>query len=227
MPAPLSQDSLENKRRQILDAARIVCERSGFDKCRMSEIAAEARVSKGTLYRFFENKEELLLATVMQTWEDLMPAFEALAKNKGGAQQRLQLWIDSTIAVFPETIDRMMMNFQALGAAGREPAGAEALMSTMKRSCDARQGAFETILRDGQVEGFVRQNIDIGLAAAVFVATTDGMFYRATFDRAYLEEPRLRSVFRSVLAIYLTDPDALFPPSDVESVGASVTPLHS
>src|SRR5262245_5946582 len=47
------------KRRQILDGARPVFLARGFDAASMGEIARAAGVSKGTLYVYFENKEEL------------------------------------------------------------------------------------------------------------------------------------------------------------------------
>ena len=35
----------------------------------MDQVAALAQVSKGTLYRYFESKEELLLATILDSYE--------------------------------------------------------------------------------------------------------------------------------------------------------------
>ncbi len=52
------------KRRQILDGARAVFLAQGFDAASMGEIARAAGVSKGTLYVYFKNKEELFEAIV-------------------------------------------------------------------------------------------------------------------------------------------------------------------
>src|SRR5690349_1273599 len=54
---PLDEDSA--KRRQILAGARKVFLMQGFDAASMGEIARAAGVSKGTLYVYFENKEQL------------------------------------------------------------------------------------------------------------------------------------------------------------------------
>ncbi|HLH92806.1 MAG TPA: TetR/AcrR family transcriptional regulator [Xanthobacteraceae bacterium] len=53
-----------SKRRQIIDGARAVFLAQGFDAASMGEIARAAGVSKGTLYVYFENKEELFEAIV-------------------------------------------------------------------------------------------------------------------------------------------------------------------
>ena len=50
------------KRRQILEGARAVFLAQGFDAASMGEIARAAGVSKGTLYVYFENKEQLFQA---------------------------------------------------------------------------------------------------------------------------------------------------------------------
>lgn len=50
------------KRKQILDGARRVFSQMGFDAASMNDITREAGVSKGTIYVYFENKEELFEA---------------------------------------------------------------------------------------------------------------------------------------------------------------------
>jgi len=52
------------KRRQIVHGAREIFLAKGFDAASMSDIARTAGVSKGTLYVYFENKEQLFQAIV-------------------------------------------------------------------------------------------------------------------------------------------------------------------
>ena len=54
------------KRRQIVEGARLVFLSRGFDAASMMDIAKAAGVSKGTLYVYFKNKEELFAAIVQQ-----------------------------------------------------------------------------------------------------------------------------------------------------------------
>lgn len=61
---PQGETDENAKRRQILDGARAVFLAQGFDAASMGEIAREAGVSKGTLYVYFKNKEELFEAIV-------------------------------------------------------------------------------------------------------------------------------------------------------------------
>jgi AcrR family transcriptional regulator len=60
--ATAAEDSA--KRRQIVQGAREIFLAKGFDAASMSDIARSAGVSKGTLYVYFENKEQLFQAIV-------------------------------------------------------------------------------------------------------------------------------------------------------------------
>jgi AcrR family transcriptional regulator len=52
------------KRRQIMEGARTAFLSAGFDGASMNDIARAAGVSKGTLYAYFDSKEELFKAII-------------------------------------------------------------------------------------------------------------------------------------------------------------------
>lgn len=61
-PASAEDDNL--KRRQIVEGARQMFLSRGFDAASMADIARAAGVSKGTLYVYFKDKDELFAAMV-------------------------------------------------------------------------------------------------------------------------------------------------------------------
>jgi len=60
---PLAHDQGRDRRAQILHAAMLCFARRGFHQTTMHDIAAEARISVGLIYRYFESKEAVI--TVM------------------------------------------------------------------------------------------------------------------------------------------------------------------
>src|SRR5260370_18474000 len=64
--AAIVADEDGTKRCQIVEGARRIFLAQGFDAASMGEIARAAGVSKGTLYVYFENKEQLFAAIVGQ-----------------------------------------------------------------------------------------------------------------------------------------------------------------
>lgn len=61
---PVNETEDSAKRRQIVEGARSVFLSNGFDAASMGEIAKVAGVSKGTLYVYFKDKDELFKAIV-------------------------------------------------------------------------------------------------------------------------------------------------------------------
>ncbi len=72
------QEGTEARRRQILAAAIEVFARKGFHSANVSDVAARAGVSQGTIYLYFKSKEELLETALLSFFEDFgeqaMPA---------------------------------------------------------------------------------------------------------------------------------------------------------
>ena len=61
MPLPLT-DPVADRRCQILDAALVCFAKRGFHQTSMHDISAEAGISVGLIYRYFENKEAVIAA---------------------------------------------------------------------------------------------------------------------------------------------------------------------
>lgn len=55
----------EKRRKQILDSALAVFGQKGFHASNVSDVAAHAGVSQGTIYWYFDSKEELFDAAIM------------------------------------------------------------------------------------------------------------------------------------------------------------------
>lgn len=86
---------------EIIAAALEVFTARGFAATRLDEIAARAGVSKGTLYLYFPNKEELFKAMVRQTVLPNVGAFEALVDaHRGSAADLLAELLARAAQVF-------------------------------------------------------------------------------------------------------------------------------
>jgi len=69
MPRTKQQVVSEFRRAEILDAARKVFARKGFEGGSVDEIAAAAGLAKGTIYLYFKSKEEVYRALLAQGME--------------------------------------------------------------------------------------------------------------------------------------------------------------
>ena len=142
--AALVPDHLDSaKRRQILDGARSVFLAQGFDAASMGEIARAAGVSKGTIYVYFENKEELFAALVRgQCALTAERLFELDADNHDVREVLRRLGLSFVEAmVEPSHVSTVRM---VIGAADRKPDIGQLFLSAGPRRGAARLAAWLT-----------------------------------------------------------------------------------
>jgi AcrR family transcriptional regulator len=67
----VSEEHLEQRRRQILDAARRCFIRQGVHATSMQDIMAESQLSAGAVYRYFKSKNDIIAAIVSSVIGDI------------------------------------------------------------------------------------------------------------------------------------------------------------
>jgi AcrR family transcriptional regulator len=82
---------LETRRQHILDAAITCFARKGFHQTTMEEIGQEAGLSPGVAYRYFENKEDIILATIQDSLDRAGHLFES---DEGDTLRVLEQMLD-------------------------------------------------------------------------------------------------------------------------------------
>ncbi|MET7767423.1 TetR/AcrR family transcriptional regulator [Nocardia sp. NPDC005366] len=67
----VSEEHLERRRQQILDAARLCFARKGFHDSSMQDVFAESGLSAGAVYRYFKSKDDIIAALATQTMTEI------------------------------------------------------------------------------------------------------------------------------------------------------------
>src|SRR5438132_6255243 len=81
----------DNKRRQIIATAANMFATQPFHKVRLDDVAAAAGVGKGTLYVYFQSKEDLYFTIIFEGVAMLLGRLKAqLAADHSGAMHRLR-----------------------------------------------------------------------------------------------------------------------------------------
>lgn len=110
----------ESSRGDIVAAARSEFAQHGFDRATMRSIAARADVDPATIYRFFDNKDELLAAALEFPVSD-----EMVEAALGGAEPlSASAFLETVLAIWqaPEVAERLVALIRV--AATHEQAGA-------------------------------------------------------------------------------------------------------
>ncbi|WNG47332.1 TetR/AcrR family transcriptional regulator [Archangium minus] len=91
-PQSLRVRMKEEARAAILDAAEQVLSEQGLHATRMDDIAAQVGVSVGTLYNYFEDRQQLLLALLEVRARDLLALLDAELEQSQGSPYRARLY---------------------------------------------------------------------------------------------------------------------------------------
>jgi AcrR family transcriptional regulator len=124
--------------RQILDAARVCFGRHGFHGASMARIAAEASISVGHIYRYFESKEAVVVAIAE---EDLAEAAAAMGALEGAPDELARQMLEGFQRSW--SAQRMALKLEILAEAARNPT-----VATAMREMDGRiRDHLECMLR--------------------------------------------------------------------------------
>ncbi len=97
--APRWRRRAADRPRQILDAALTVFVTKGFAAAKLDDVATAAGVSKGLLYRYFDNKAELFKDVVRQTLVATIRTVADQSRSSDSALAALDMFLAQMVAV--------------------------------------------------------------------------------------------------------------------------------
>lgn len=180
--ARVTQEHLDARRRQILESARRQFGLKGVDPgaATIDDVAADAGLSKGSIYSYFENKESLLAAVRAEAAkEDLSMAREALDESTTGRQALSGLfrrvW-DGMVR--PENRERNMLSYDYLL---HELRNDEISDEFVERPVNG----ITSLIEAAQREGSIGPDLDARILATTIWNTQQGTraYYLRTGDR--------------------------------------------
>jgi AcrR family transcriptional regulator len=87
---------------KILDAAARLFANQRFHKARMEDIAALADVGKGTIYRYFKDKEELYIALLERAATGIYARLSAETNESDSIRDRLEAVVRAIVGYFDD-----------------------------------------------------------------------------------------------------------------------------
>jgi len=78
------------RERDILDAATAIFSDQGYEFASMAEIAARAGIVEGTIYKYFDNKRDLLLHVMARWYEAMLANYSEHLSGVKGTRERLR-----------------------------------------------------------------------------------------------------------------------------------------
>ncbi|WP_436660030.1 TetR/AcrR family transcriptional regulator [Acinetobacter sp. P1(2025)] len=85
----LMQERMEQNRKSILSSARKLISEGGFKDAQIQTIAEQAGVSSGLVYRYFDNKSQVLIEVLSEAINTELLVIDAITESDLTAEQKL------------------------------------------------------------------------------------------------------------------------------------------
>jgi len=188
-------DVSEERKNQILNAAEQVFTKKGLDSARMEDIAGETGLSKGTLYLYFNSKEDLIIAILERIFGGLFTQLEAPKDTKLTAIEALWNFTDEAANDFKKMLRMMPVAYEFMGLAFRNTVVQKAL----KRYFNFYMDALVPIIQHGIDSGEFRP-VDPNEVALAAGAIFEGTILLWVYDRSRVDpEKHIRSSIKLLL----------------------------
>ena len=157
----------EARPQEILEAALRVFAEHGYRTTRLEDVGEAAGVTKGTIYHYFANKEELLLRAIEHYHEQAFGRLgEVLREATGPASTRISQLVRRWFGAV--TAERMAVRTLLLhGVAHEAP---DAYQRWLAGGPTAASRILADLVREGQAGGEFRRDADADVAARVLFA---------------------------------------------------------
>lgn len=189
------------KRDQILEGAKRAFMKYGFDATSMNHITREAGVSKGTIYVYFESKEDLFSALIETSKQKFTATLRDILMEKGDTRDVLRKY-GKAFAMYILTSDMPGAIRILLGVIDRMP---HLCRSFLKSGPENARSVLEEFLQN-QVDAGHLAIDNIQLAARQFVELATGTFFKERlFDHPGPEdiEKEVDTVIDSAIHMFL------------------------
>lgn len=170
---PVDAGLRSRKTQLILDAARGCFARHGFHAATTASIAAEAKISAGSLYQYFSSKDDLIVAMVE---EDLRKDLHLVARIAGAENFWAGLSDAMSAFVVNEFHPEKMHLWLEIHA---EAARNDVVREVVQQYGRSLSSALSRVIESAQLRGEVRSDVSASHCATLLTSLFEGLFVRA------------------------------------------------
>ncbi len=172
-------ERIERKRDIINTAMKLFAEKD-FHEVKVDEIAQKVGLSKGTLYLYFKNKEDLFFSIIKDKTELLFSKLKSAIQNDAPYLERLENFINYYLSFFEEYQPYFKLIHSEKGR--MDIKGQNRLRDHMIKTYYDYESVLQKFIKEGQKEGILR-SIDPGAVTKAL----RGLLNSFTFDWIFIQ----------------------------------------
>ena len=191
----------ENRRKEILRAARKVFSNKGFNASTMEEIALQAELSPGTLYLYFKNKEELHTFLSIEILKYLADEIQKVLSQDLSVENKIERFQDVFIDVY-DYDSNILINLFHLQSGETLQNLSEDVLKQIKKYSALAHGAIIDVVKQGIDEGIFIDEHPVALADVLWASYAGIVLWvdskRLLNDQKDFVKPTLKTAFRVI-----------------------------
>ena len=162
-------------RRRLVEAATRLFAEKGYEGASVSEIVAAAGVTKGSMYHYFQAKDDLLFEIYHRLLAMQQDRLDRLATGPGTPVDRLRAVAVDVVVTTVEHQDEATVFFLSMHLLEAEK------RTTVRRERRRYHERFRALIEEGQAAGLFREDVAADLATHYFFGSVHHLltWYRA------------------------------------------------
>ncbi len=177
----------EQRRRELLDAARLLFMKNGYRETSMDHIAREAGLTKGALYFHFTSKEDILSQLVQSLHHEVISKILELPRRKASPVDVLRILLQAQSDLGSAPFDRFLDFWLQAAKISR-------IKKSFCTSFDDFHKAFTEVL-DPRYAASRRDRHDLGV---IVLVTAEGLAARKMMGDPSINFPRQLKLFAAL-----------------------------
>jgi len=155
------------KYQAIIEAAVRVIAQQGYHNAQVSKIAKEAGVADGTIYVYFENKDDMLISVFSEKMGQFIEAIRRKMEPLSSVKEKLHCLISMHFGNMAKNKDYAIVTQIELRQSN--PVVQEGIGKTLKKYFDL----IDELIEEGKKEGLFPEELDNRLARKMIFGTLD------------------------------------------------------
>lgn len=196
MPKTKKEHQSEKSRAAILTATMDLISRHGFNGTTVDKVAAEAGLSKGSIFWHFATKENLFHEVIETIRATLLESLMVEQEQERSARQKLDLLLDNYTGLIETNcsgcIDLTVLIIEMVET---NPHLAEKLRDLFAELADI----LILLLEEGKKKGEIEHSLDCRMTGYAIVGNLQGMTVQYYLNRDNLQYNRLIKAYKRVL----------------------------
>ena len=179
MSPKVSEQHLEDRRQQILDAAVTSFSRKGFHQATIEDIRLEAGLSRGAVYHYFKSKEDIIDGLRQRSADETDSTFADVAEIEDPMANLIGL-VDSTLdrMINPASLDanRLALFLWAESLVNGR------IMEGQLSSVGAYRRTVEASVRGAQARGNINPDLEPSAIALAIIGALAGLQQQLSWE---------------------------------------------